>query len=200
MDFLPWLISALVSALLTFSDLDRTFYIPKSSVEKRINIYLWFSGFILLNSGLAMCFYAGVKDISSLQNMPAWLVGMGSGVSYLALVRSKFTTIKINESEIPFGIDLFYESVKGIVYENINNLAKEARREEIIAKVDDEKETLEKLNEAARVNIYSDALLSAKEKQEKMDWLNSLDKNEKGEREKRILLVTYLLTNQTESL
>ncbi len=200
MDFLPWLLSALVSSLLTFSDLDRTFYIPKSSIWKRIEIYTWFSGFILLNALLAMCFYAAVKDIPNLQNTPVWLVGMGSGASYLALVRIKLTTIKINESEIPVGIDLFYESVRGFVYKHINSLAKEARKEEIIAKANDEKETLEKLNEEARLNIYSDALLSEKEKKEKIDWLKRLNENEKGERDKRILLITYLLTDQTENL
>ncbi|NEP58948.1 MAG: hypothetical protein F6K31_18330 [Symploca sp. SIO2G7] len=67
-----------------------------------------------------------------ISNLPLWFRSFLIGVSYLAIIRIKFATIKTGEQEVPLGIEAFYEAAKESVYRHINRIAKAARAEEAI--------------------------------------------------------------------
>lgn len=50
------LVTGATAALLTLFDLDRTFYVP-SRAERKMALYSWWVGFIIINGVLAILLY-----------------------------------------------------------------------------------------------------------------------------------------------
>jgi hypothetical protein len=98
------LIAFLGSALLTFLDLDRTFYIPTKASD-RTKLYAWWWGFILGNGGVAGTLYLVVRDTGGLSGLHPWLLAGIVGISFPAIIRTKFTTITVQGKEVPLGLE-----------------------------------------------------------------------------------------------
>ncbi|NES25428.1 MAG: hypothetical protein F6K41_42650 [Symploca sp. SIO3E6] len=196
-----WIIAGSVAGLLTFFDLDRTFYIP-SKIGQKWQFYIWYWGFVLANGLLAVALYfalegnsALTEEFSALNNLPLWLRSFLIGVSYLAIIRLKFATIKIGEQEVPFGIEAFYEAAKESVYRNINRIAKIARAEEAINLT--KKHDLDTLVALANLSITQDVLLAPEEKEAATQWIKQIKENEdSNDLEKQMLLANFILSGR----
>ena len=93
-------IAGLTAGALTLFDLDRTFYVP-ASVSGRAAFALWWWGFILGNAVLAVLLYLTLATIEPFAGMPPIVRGLVIGISYLALIRLKFTTFSFGGQDVP---------------------------------------------------------------------------------------------------
>lgn len=165
-----WLIAAVVASLLTFFDMDRTFYIP-NNINSKTRLYSLFILFILSNGMLASLLYIALQDevIPNVSSFPKWLNSLLVGIGYLAIVRVKFATLYFNEQEIPLGLELLYNSAKYAINKRINKILKEARIKEIEELT--QKHNLIQLKRKAIISINVDSLLSENEKEEYRRWV-----------------------------
>jgi len=162
------IVAFLLAGVLTWFDLDRTFYVPARAQQMR-RLYTWWWAFIVGNGLLACGLDLGVRDLEVFKSWTPWLRGLAIGAAYLAVIRVKFTTFEIGGKPVPFGFELIYEGAKGFVYKRINRIAKAARYDETIDLA--QRLSLKELETRARLSIQHDALLTDDEKQANYDWL-----------------------------
>jgi hypothetical protein len=187
-------VAGFTASLLTLFDLDRTFYVP-SKVQSKIALRAWWWGFILANGFAAAALYAIFKDIEVLRTLHPTLKAIIIGVSYLALIRAKFTTFNIQGREVPFGLEALYEGAKGFVYKRINSIAKAARFSETTQLA--ASETLASLAARARLSIDQDALLTSDDKRKAKAWLLSVIQDAgTTEEDKRAALADFVLSGK----
>jgi hypothetical protein len=187
-------IAGFTASLLTLFDLDRTFYVP-AKVQSKIALRAWWWGFILTNGLAAAALYAIFKDIEALRTLNPTLKAIVVGVTYLALIRAKFTTFNIQGKEVPFGLEALYEGAKGFVYKRINSIAKAARFSETTQLA--AAETLVALGARAKLSIDQDALLASDDKRKAKAWLLSVLKDDQtSEEDKRAALADFILSGQ----
>jgi hypothetical protein len=187
-------VAGFTASLLTLFDLDRTFYVP-ARVQSKLALRAWWWGFILANGLAAAGLYAIFKDIEALRGMNPTLKAIVIGVSYLALIRSKFTTFNIQGREIPFGLEALYEGAKSFVYKRINSIAKAARFSETTQLA--ASETLLALAARAKLSIDQDALLTADDKRKAKAWLLTVLQDTRiTDEEKRATLADFILSGQ----
>jgi hypothetical protein len=185
------------AALLTLFDLDRTFYVPSRAQRKAV-LYAWWWGFVLINSAFAILLYEIVGSTDSLKNLHPLLRAISVGAAYLALIRLKFTTFSFQGKEIPFGLEFFYEGLKGFVFKRINKIAKQARFTETVDLA--AKTTLAELTRAAKLGIEQDQLLSTDEKRTRKAWVvGVLQDANTPEDDKKLTLANYVLSDQRSS-
>jgi hypothetical protein len=143
----------------------------------------------------AAALYTIFKDIEALRGMNPTLKAIVIGVTYLALIRAKFTTFNIQGREIPFGLEALYEGAKGFVYKRINSIAKAARFSETTQLA--ESQTLQALSARAKLSIDQDALLTDDDKRKSKAWLLRLLQDQNTpEAEKRSALADFILSGQ----
>jgi hypothetical protein len=186
-----------ICALLTLFDLDRTFYVP-ANTQRKLYLYGWWWGFIVINAGLAAALYHVFKDEDALRALHPRLRAAMIGVSYLAIIRVKFTTFTIQGNEIPFGLEALYEGAKTFVYKRINRIAKAARYSETVdlAKAS----TIDDITGRARLTIMQDAILTDEEKRQALAWvLSVLQDQGTSDFDKRTSLADYILSGQRAS-
>lgn len=189
-----WIIAGVTAALLTYFDLDRTFYIPSKTREK-FQLYAWLLGFPLTNGLLAITFYFAFADNPMIKPMSPWLRSLSIGFGYLAFVRLKISTLEVGNEEIPLGPELFYETARNFVYRRINRIAKNARYEETTALAS--ALSLGELARRAKLSIDQDALLNAQEKAEARQWVSKILEDPKtNEEDKRLTLADYILSER----
>jgi hypothetical protein len=188
------LIAGATASLLTLFDLDRTFYIP-ARVHRKTALHAWFISFIAINGLIAALLFQVLGELDVFSGWNPYLKAVVIGVGYLGLVRSKFATFSYQGSEMPFGLEAFYEAGKAFVLKRINRIAIQARREE--TKLLAESRSLKELSEEARFSIGADMLLTADERSLRRDWLlKVLQDTAAGEHEQRITLANYLKSGQ----
>jgi hypothetical protein len=186
----------LVASALTLFDLDRTFYVPNKTDQKR-RLYCWWWGFVLLNGSLAAAVYFGIRS-AILPDWPPWGRAIIVGVAYLAVLRAKLTTFEYQGREIPFGPELLYEQAKGYAFKRINRIAKVARYEETIDLAN--KSTLTDLARRAKLSIDQDSLMSVEDKSASKSWLlKVLEDEAANEEDKKASLANYLTSGQRGS-
>lgn len=189
-----WIIAGLTAALLTYFDLDRTFYIPAKTRQK-YQLYSWLLGFPLTNGALATLFYIAFVDDPSLKDINPWLRAFLLGVGYLAVVRLKVSTLRVGTEEVPLGPELLYDTARDFVYRRINRIAKNARYEETLALSNTA--TLGELTRRARLSIDQDVLLTPIEKAEARQWIEKLLEDLKtSEEDKRLALADFILSDR----
>lgn len=189
-----WFIAFITAALLTFFDLDKTFYIP-SKVDLKVLLYSLLFGFPIANGAIATAIYLSFKNDPRLQQFHPGVVSLCFGLGYLALIRLKLTTIQLEGKEVPFGIELFYEGAKSAVYRRINKIAKNARYEETVSLA--QQETLDTLAGRARLSIKQDALQNSSEKITAQKWINDVVQDTKStDVEKRQTLADFILSEK----
>jgi len=187
-------IAGLTASLLTLFDLDRTFYVP-ARVQSKLALRAWWWGFILANGLAAAALYAIFKDIEALRGMNPVLKAIVIGISYLTLIRAKFTTFNIQGREVPFGLESLYEGAKNFVYKRINSIAKAARFSETTQLATSE--NLMALATRARLSIEQDALLAAEDKRKSKAWvLSVLQDANTSEEDRRAALADFILSGQ----
>lgn len=188
-----WFIAFITAALLTFFDLDKTFYIP-SKVDLKVLLYSLLFGFPIANGAIATAIYLGFKNDPRLQQFHPGVVSLCFGLGYLALIRLKLTTIQLEGKEVPFGIELFYEGAKSAVYRRINKIAKDARYEETVTLAN--QKTLDDLVGQAKLSITQDALLNSSEKILAKKWVIETVQDTSTEVEKRQTLANFILSEK----
>jgi hypothetical protein len=188
------LVTGATAALLTLFDLDRTFYVP-SSAQRKLALYSWWVGFIVINGVLAILLYMVLGNIDALNSINVYLKAMIFGIGYLALVRLKFATFNYQGSAVPFGLEAFYEAGKGFVFRRINSIAIQARRSETSELANSKQ--LKELASEAKFSIEADALLSAEERSSRKKWLlKILQDATTTEDDKKITLANYINSGQ----
>jgi hypothetical protein len=198
MNNLPaFVVAGTTAALLTLFDLDRTFYIP-SKLPSRLALRAWWWGFVLANGLLAASLYAVLGDLEILQRVHPLLRAMLIGIGYLAFIRAKLTTFNLKGTDVPAGIEVFYEGAKGYVYRRINRIAKVARFTETTQMA---KETpLEDLLSRARLSIEQDVLLDPSDKRAAKAWLLRVVQDDHATApEKALALADFILSGQKSS-
>lgn len=182
------------SALLTFLDLDRIFYIP-TKAKDQARLYVWWWGFIAVNGLVAAGLYYVFRDMDALKSMHPWLRAATVGVSFPAIIRTKFTTITVQGKELPLGLEALYEAVKSSVYKRINSIAMRARYSETMEMASCQ--PLEDLVSRTRLSINQNAILTAEEKRTTLAWLLSvLEDKGTSDLDKRATLADYVLSGQ----
>ena len=187
-------IAAFTASLLTLFDLDRTFYLP-ARMQSKVALRAWWWGFILANGLAAAALYVIFKDIEALRGLNPVLKAIVVGISYLALIRAKFTTFNVQGREVPFGLEALYEGAKGFVYKRINSIAKVARFNETTQLA--ASETLAALAARAKLSIEQDALLTSDDKRRAKAWLlSTLQDPNTSDEDKRAALADFILSGQ----
>jgi len=190
-----FLIAGVVASLLTFFDMDRTFYIPKNTNSKW-RLYFLFLLFVLGNGVLASLLYIGLQGeiIPSVSSSPKWVNSLLVGVGYLTIIRAKFATLYFNEQEIPLGLELLYNSAKYAINKRINEILKEARIKEIEELT--QEYNLNELKRKAIISIKVDSLLSENEKEEYKKWVHeTVEDATKDEGDESEYLASYFLAD-----
>lgn len=127
--------------------------------------------------------------------MNVYLKAVVFGIGYLALVRLKFATFNYQGSNVPFGLEAFYEAGKGFVFRRINSIAIQARRDETSELANSK--PLKELASEAKFSIEADALLSAEERSSRKKWLlKILQDATTTEDDKKITLANYVKSGQ----
>ena len=190
-------IAGLTASLLTLFDLDRTFYIPLKTPRK-VALYAWWWGFIIANGAIAAALDKIFGNIESLRALDPWLRAVLIGVSYLAIIRAKFTTFSYQGKDVPFGLEALYEGAKGFVYKRINSIAKAARYEETTEHAG--KFDLAELASRAKLDIEQDQLLTPEDKIRAKAWILSVLKDDAAnDFDKRAALADFILSGQRSS-
>lgn len=188
------LVTAATAALLTLFDLDRTFYVP-SRVQRRMALYCWWCGFILINALLAVLFYQVCGTIEAFNGINVYVKPIVVGAGYLALVRLKFATFSYQGSEVPFGLEAFYDAGKTFVFRRINRIAVQARRDEADELANSR--TLKELASEAKFAIAADMLIDAEQRASRQKWLlKILQETATNDDEKKITLANYMKSGQ----
>jgi hypothetical protein len=193
---MPWetLIAFLVAALLTLFDLDRTFYIP-STTQQMLKLRAWWVGFVVVNGVLAGALYLVLEPWEELGDLDDTMRALLVGMSYLAIVRLKLTTARIEGKEVPVGVDLLYEGAKEFVFKRINKIAMDARRTESQDLAN--KESLSNLGTKALQTIRVDALRVDRLRAKK--WVLDIIKDpdpDTTELDKKLVLAEFVLSGQ----
>lgn len=188
------LVTGATAAFLTLFDLDRTFYLP-SKLQRKAALYGWWFTFIIINGLLAVLLFLMIGDIEIFKSMNPWVRAVAIGIGYLALIRLKFATFSFQGTEVPFGIEAFYDAGKGYVFRRINDIAIEARIDETteLANI----QPLDVLAQRAKLSIANDALLTAVEKNQRTAWLLKILQDPAiVEVDKKITLANYIKSKQ----
>jgi len=191
---LPYLTAASVAGILTLFDLDRHFSVPRS-VRRDPGLNLWWWGFVFVNGILATLLYGLFAKQPPLDALNPLIGGFVIGLAYLALVRIKFTTLSKNGQDVPVGLEPLYEGAKSYFYKRINQIARAAINKESDVMSMDKTMTLEKLQGVAENNIRNNKLLSKTEQEELRDWIISVAKDKGSEDRKRLILISFILTD-----
>jgi hypothetical protein len=180
-------LSAAVAGGVTLFDMDRTFVVSGYQVYRSA----WWWGFIVVNCGIAAAVFFGLRPLGTFQEWNSWLFAAGVGVCYLAIVRLKFATVSYQNSEIPVGLDTFYESGRQFVFKRINEAVK-ADRARLAKKLIDDND-LKSLGSQVRMDIHLDALLTPEEKKTRQAWLLKVVQDpDFDEEQKKMTLAVYL--------
>ncbi len=186
------LVSGAIAALLTFFDIARTFYMP--SGKRRVNFLLWAVLFVLANGLLASLLYQAVKNFGSLASLSPYLRAVVVGASYLVLVRSKLATIKVQNEEVPLGLEYLYNAAKEFVYKGMNRISIAGLTEEALSLT--QGQTLKQLATTVSAYITNNNLLSEQEKTARKAWLLKVLQDSTTDDEKSVTLATYILSER----
>ena len=183
-----------MAGLLTFVDLDRTFYVPSAVAEKG-KLWAWWWFFVGANGALAAGLYGLVRDAASFEALDPWWRALLTGAAYPALVRSKLTTLRLEGQSVPFGVEALFEAVREAVYKRINRIAKDARYQETTTLA--ASKSLADLSSQVRLSIEQDALMTPDAKREAKAWmLEILEDETASESDKRASLADFILSGQ----
>lgn len=191
------LVTGATAAFVTLFDLDRTFYVP-SKLQRKAVLYAWWSSFIIINGLLAVLLFYMVGTLEVFNGMPPLVKAVVIGIGYLGLIRLKFATFSFQGTEVPFGLEAFYDAGKGFVFRRINDIAIAARIVETTELANNH--TLDVLAQQAKLSIASDSLLTPVEKNQRTAWLLKIlqDAGILAE-DKKITLANYIKSKQMMS-
>jgi hypothetical protein len=182
----------IAASVLTFLDLDRTFYVPSNAL-RRARLWAWWWGFVTANGALAVVLYLGLRDFEPFVDMNETLAGLAVGLGYLALVRVKFSTFRFEGQDVPFGLEAFYEAGRQLCYTRINRIARDAR----ISEAEDlaTRHSLVELGRRARLITAHDRLVTREQQASILRWIHTvLTSNPVSEDEKKEALANFILS------
>ncbi|HEY6767320.1 MAG TPA: hypothetical protein VI386_21380 [Candidatus Sulfotelmatobacter sp.] len=185
-------LSGAIAALLTFFDIARTFYIPAG--KRRFYFLLWAFAFLLANGALACLLYQTVKGLPSIASLSPYLRATLVGASYLVLVRSKLATIKVQNEEVPLGLEYVYNGAKEFVYKGMNRISIAGLTDEAAALA--QQQTLKQLASTVSAYITNNNLLAEQDKTARRAWLLKILQDATAEDDKKTTLATYILSER----
>jgi hypothetical protein len=181
-----------VAAVVTFFELDRTFYVPPNAERRRTLWALWWA-FVIGNGLLAGGLYLVVVSSGSMDSLDPWLRAGAVGVGYLGLIRLKFGTFGFEGKDVPFGFEFFYESAKAAVYKRINRIAQRARTKEAIGYAT--AHSLGELATEAKLQVQQDQLLAVEQKEKLKAWiLRLVEQPGSSDLDERAALADFILS------
>ena len=190
-------VAALTAGILTLLDLDRTFYIPSATPQK-VLLYLWWWGFVVANGVLAGTLYAELRLYDPFSAIQEPVGAFAVGLSYLAILRLKFSTFTFGGKDVPFGVEAFYNAIKEFVYKRINRIALAARIAETFALANNS--ALAALASQVRLSIDANQLLGDEDKRTVKGWLlQVLQDAGSSELDKKAALAAYVLSGARPS-
>jgi hypothetical protein len=193
-----FLLACSIAGVLTLFDLDRTFYVPNSTKQKR-TLYLWWFGFVLANSALAVSMLLVLRGVPPFKDMNSAQRGFVFGIGYLAIIRAKVTTLTFQGKDVPFGPEALYEAAKQYVYKRINLIAMAARYEETITL--GQQSTLTQLATRATLSIRQNQVLSDDQRRQASAWILSVLQDPKAdETEKKLLIADFILSGKSQAV
>lgn len=182
--------------MLALSEVDRTFYVPASV---RWPVWGLVGAFVLFHGLVAVGGYVAVRDVDALSSIPGVLRGLLIGAAATSFMRLKLATVQTSEGgEIPFGLELIYEELKGVVFGRINRIAGEERAR--LARAYAEERTLKQLATEVRQLITTDALMSIETKHELTAWAAEMLENPgHDDLDERFALADFVLSRARPS-
>lgn len=189
-----WTLTPLVSCFLTWLEIDNTISITTNIQQRRRFIWICFSVFIAVNGVLSVILYFMIADNASISALRppvrAFLIGLG----YPALVRLKFTTLKIEDREVSIGLDLIYENIKQSLDKRIRRIVQDAEFEEVKNFIKDK--TLEDLLRRSKF-LVGQLQLGAEKSKEYLAWCDSTANDQNAlEMERKLFLADFILFNR----
>ncbi|WP_206070246.1 hypothetical protein [Nodosilinea sp. P-1105] len=116
------------------------------------------------------------------------------GIGYPALIRLKFTTLKVDDREVSIGLEPIYENIKNSLDKRIRRIVQEAEFEEV--KNYANSKTLPELLQRAQFQVGQIGFDSEK-RGEYMSWCESTANDEKStEMDRKIFLADFILFNR----
>lgn len=189
-------VAGVLAAFLTYTDLDRVFD-PTQQMKgwDRCKLTCLWWGFVIANGLLALALLYALDELGYLKETNPWLKGLIVGGGYATLIRTKLTTLPIGGKDIPFGFEMVYESIKGMIHKRINRIIRQSRAEEMekLTQLD-----TEALRTKARTLVMSDALVNDDQSKVTLQWIQEIAVG-KGiqDADRRIHLATFIVTGQT---
>ena len=192
--FAVWILAACVTCALTWLEIDQTLYVPPNT-QRRTFIRMCILTFIAVNGILSAGLYFLFVDNPGLQSFSPPFRALGLGLAYPALVRVKFTTLKIEGKEVSVGLDAIYENIKNSLYKRIQRTIREAEFQEVREYAS--QYDLEHLLNRARFDIDRNLSISPTERENARNWCLRLENDtDAGEEEKRIYLADFILSGR----
>lgn len=194
MSLTVWILAVCVTCALTWLEIDQTLYVPPNT-QRRGFIRLCILTFIAVNGLLSAGLYFLFVDNPGLQGFSPPFRAIGLGLAYPAIVRVKFTTLKIENKEVSVGLDAIYENIKHSLYKRIRRIVREAEFQEV--KEYASRYDLNYLLERARFEMDRDLSLNSAERENTKNWLIKLENDtNSGMEEKKIYLADFILSGR----
>ena len=147
-----WILTALVAVFITFIEISQDVNITHSS-KRRIRVWFYIIIFLTISAFLSIFIYFLILENQLLSSLENWLKSICIGLSYLAIIRLKIFTIKVDEKDIPLGLDFLYEKIKqGLIY-HVKGLIEQDVFDDAQAELDNYNKGDKALCERARVKL-----------------------------------------------
>lgn len=186
-----WSITLLISCLLTWLEIDQTLSVP-DGVKRRgfIRTCVW--SFIGINGLLSIGLYCLLIENPVFSDLDPLFKAVIIGLAYPALVRIKFTTLKISDREVSVGLDMLYESIKNSLYKRVRRIVRDAEFDAVQTYA--EKESFEHLLKRALFEIERDMTKSSLQKESDINWCRNIESDKKAsEATKKEYLAGFIL-------
>ena len=102
--------------------------------------------------------------------------------------------MKVQNEEIPLGLEYLYNAAKDFVYKGMNRISIAGLSEEAASRA--QQQTLKQLASTVSAYITNNNLLSEQEKTARKAWLLKILEDATTEDEKKVTLATYILSER----
>ena len=145
-----FLLTALISISAVLLEVCQSVNLTHAS-SSRIRVLFYLLSFLLGTGFLSILLYELLISNAFLSTFSDFARASIIGLSYLVLVRMKLFSFKVNEENIPFGLEYFHEKISLSLISHLNGLIEQDVYERAVLLLKDEKiknNDLELLNRA----------------------------------------------------
>jgi len=190
-----------ITSFITWLELDNALRSVDSKVNSKVRnkIRTYIVIFIGTNCVLALLIYFLFVDNPSLSSWPPVWRATFLGLLYPALIRFKFATIRIEGTDLPVGLDLYYEKIRKAFYRRVDSLLGEDEFDRV--KEFAETHEFEELIRRAKITLTSAIAFSNEEKDDLREWIARLENDQNTpDIDKKLYISQYILFGRTNKL